>query len=159
MLAVIIILQALCAMFFLADVIIDLSEGGHLDDIHLVFEGVAALALICGVVYLMYELRDLLSRMEAMDVGIRAARGEMTTLIDVFFDQWQLTPSEREIAQFILKGISNEAIAQMRGTAPSTVRAQCTRIYQKAEVDGRAQLLSVFMEELFHAGEAVGKHI
>ena len=40
----------------------------------------------------------------------------------------------------------------MRGTAPGTVRAQCTSIYAKAGVDGRAQLFSVFMEELL-AGE------
>lgn len=36
----------------------------------------------------------------------------------------------------------------MRGTAPGTVRAQCTAVYGKAGVDGRAQLFSVFMEEL-----------
>lgn len=154
-LAIIIVLQALCAMFFFGDVIADLNEGGHLDDVHLTFEAIAALALIGGVIYLMYELRDLLNRMEAMDVGLRAARGEMKNLIDVFFDQWQLTSSEREVALFVLKGIDNETIAKMRGTASSTVRAQCTKIYQKADVDGRAQLLSVFMEELFHAGDKV----
>ena len=148
-LAVIIISQALCAMFFFADVIFDVIEGGHLDDIHLIFEAIAAVALVGGVIYLMRELADLLNRMESMDIGLRAARGEMAILIDAFFDQWKLTSSEREIARLVLKGINNDAIAEMRGTAPSTVRAQCTKIYQKAQVDGRPQLLSVFMEELF----------
>jgi len=152
-LAAIIILQALCAIFFFGDVIIDLNQGGHLDDIHLILEAVAALALITGVIYLMRELRDLLSRMAAMEFGIRAARGEMASLIDALFYQWQLTPSEREIALLVLKGIDNDSIAQMRGTAPGTVRAQCTRVYAKAEVDGRAQFLSIFMEELLHTGE------
>ena len=77
----------------------------------------------------------------------------MTTLIETFFDQWRLTPSEREVALLILKGINNDSIARVRGTAPGTVRAQCTQIYAKAEVDGRAQLLSIFMEELLHASE------
>lgn len=154
MLAAIILLQALCAMFFIGDVLFDLGEGGHLDDIHLIFEGVAALALSAGVIYLMRELRDLLNRMAALDVGIRAARGEMVSLIDSFFDQWGLTPSEREVALFVLKGIDNQSIAEMRGTAPGTVRAQCTRIYAKANVDGRSQLMSIFMEELLHAGKA-----
>jgi DNA-binding CsgD family transcriptional regulator len=36
----------------------------------------------------------------------------------------------------------------MRGTAQGTVRAQCTTLYAKAGVEGRAQLLSIFMEEL-----------
>jgi len=151
-LAAIILLQALCAVFFIGDVIIDLNQGDYLDDVHFYLEAFAALALIAGVFYLMRELRDLLNRMAAMEFGIRAARGEMAKLIDTFFDQWRLTPSEREIALLILKGIDNDSIARMRGTAPGTVRAQCTQIYAKAAVDGRAQFLSIFMEELLHAG-------
>ena len=153
MLAAIILLQALCAMFFVGDVLYDLNQGDHLDDIHLMLEALAAIALTAGVFYLMHELRNLLNRMSAMEFGIRAARGEMATLIDSFFDLWRLTPSEREVALLVLKGIDNDSIAAMRGTAQGTVRAQCTRIYAKAEVDGRAQLLSVFMEELLHAGD------
>ncbi len=152
-LAAIILLQALCAIFFVGDVIFDLSHGDHLDDLHLILEAVAALALCAGVIYLMRELRDLLNRMAAMELGIRAARGEMADLIDAFFDQWRLTPSEREIALMVLKGIDNDSIAKMRGTAQGTVRAQCTRIYAKAQVDGRPQLLSIFMEELLNVGE------
>ena len=152
-LAALILLQALCAMFFIGDVVIDLSQGDHLDDLHLILEAIAALALSAGVIYLMRELRDLINRMAAMELGIRAARGDMSDLIDTFFDQWRLTPSEREIALMVLKGIDNDSIAKMRGTAQSTVRAQCTRIYAKAQVDGRAQLLSIFMEELLHAGD------
>ena len=97
-LAAIILLQALCAMFFIADVILDISMGGSLLETHLFLETVATVGLTAGVIYLMRELRDLLNRMSAMELGIRAARGEMATLIDSFFDQWQLTPSEREIA-------------------------------------------------------------
>ena len=152
-LAALILLQALCTMFFIGDVVIDLGQGDHLDDLHLILEAIAALALSAGVIYLMRELRDLINRMAAMELGIRAARGDMSDLIDGFFDQWRLTPSEREIALMVLKGIDNDSIAKMRGTAQSTVRAQCTRIYAKAQVDGRAQLLSIFMEELLLAGE------
>ena len=152
-LAALILLQALCALFFIGDVIVDVGEGDHLDDLHMILEAVAAVALSAGVIYLMRELRDLINRMAAMELGIRAARGEMANLIDGFFVQWRLTPSEREIALMILKGIDNESIAEMRGTAQSTVRAQCTGIYAKAQVDSRAQLLSIFMEELLHADE------
>lgn len=147
-LAAIILLQALCAMFFIGDVIFDVSEGNRLDDVHLAFEAVAAIALSAGVLFLMRELRDLFDRMEAMDIGIRAARGEMSKLIENFFEDWRLTASERDVALLVLKGIDNESIARMRGTAPGTVRAQCTQIYAKAQVDGRAQLLSLFVEEL-----------
>lgn len=152
-LALLILVQALCAMFFIGDVMMDLGEGDHLDDVHLIFEGMAALALTAGVIYLMRELRDLLDRMAGMEFGIRAARGEMSKLIDGFFSQWGLTASEKEVARLILKGIDNDSIAKMRGTAPGTVRAQSTSIYAKAEVDSRSQFLSIFMEELLHAEE------
>ena len=152
-LAAIILLQALCGLFFVGDVAIDLNKGDHLDDIHMILEAVAALALTVGAIFLMLELRDLINRMAAMDIGIRAARGEMADLIDGFFDQWALTPSERDIGLLILKGLNNEAIARIRGTAPSTVRAQCTQIYAKADVDGRSQLISIFMEELLTTTE------
>lgn len=146
-LAVLIVLQALCAVFFLSDVVHDFLEhdaGG----LHLNVESLAALALTAGVVLMMVELRDILRRMEKMDRGIKAARGDMSDLICCFFDNWGLTPSEREVALLILKGFDNDAIASLRGVASGTVRAQTTRIYAKADVDGRAQLFSIFMEEL-----------
>ena len=147
-LAALIILQALCAMFFVGDVILDFSEGGNLSEIHVVFEAVAALALSAGVLYLMFELRRLMLRMERMDVGLRAARGEMYSIIQAFFDEWALSAAERDVALLLLKGLDNETIASVRGTAKGTVRAQSASVYAKAGVDGRAQLISLFLEEL-----------
>ncbi len=150
-LAAVIVLQALTALFFLYDVISDLLHDGSLDEIHMWIEAVASLALLGGVAFLMVELRRVMNRLALLDRSMRAARGEMADVIDGFFTDWGLTPSERDVALMVLKGIDNEAIAQMRGTAPGTVRAQCTAIYGKAGVDGRAQLFSVFMEELLAA--------
>lgn len=146
-LSLLIVVQALCAVFFMADVVGDFlsAEDGGL---HLDLEAMAALALCAGVALLLVELRDMLRRMDSMDRGLRAARGDMADLIERFFARWSLTPSEREVAMLVLKGFDNEAIAGMRGVAGGTVRAQTARIYAKAGVDGRAQLFSVFMEEL-----------
>jgi DNA-binding CsgD family transcriptional regulator len=74
------------------------------------------------------------------------------TFIENFFERWTLTPSEREVALLVLKGFDNETIADLRDTAQGTVRAQDTKIYAKARVDGRAQLLSIFVEELLDGG-------
>lgn len=147
-LAVIIIAQALCALFFLSDVIADFAEGGHLDSVHLVAETIVTVALTVGVIYLMLELRQLLVRMDHMEIGLRAARGEMVEVIRVFFDRWKLSPAERDVALFLIKGLDNGAIASLRGTAKGTIRAQSTAIYAKAGVVNRAQLVSVFLEEL-----------
>lgn len=152
LLAAVILLQAVAALFFIGDVVEDLRADGRLDGLHMWLELLAALSLLAGVIFLMIELRRLMGRVAILDRSMRAARGEMAEVIDAFFTEWGLTPSERDVALMVLKGVDNETIAQVRGTAPGTVRAQCTSIYSKAGVDGRAQLFSVFMEELL-AGE------
>lgn len=147
-LAALIVAQGLCAAFFIGDVIADIGVDVEESRFHLPLEAFVATVMIFGVIYFMIELRRLLARIAAMDTGLRAARGEMSDVIDGFFTDWALTPAERDVALMVLKGIDNDTIAGLRGTAPGTVRAQCTKIYGKAGVDGRAQLLSVFMEEL-----------
>ena len=147
-LAAVILVQAVTAVFFLADVVSDYLHDGKLEDFHMWLELLATLALIGGVVYLMIELRQVMTRLATLDRSMRAARGEMAEVIDAFFTDWGLTPSERDVALMVLKGIDNETIASLRGTAPGTVRAQCTSVCSKAGVDGRAQLFSVLMEEL-----------
>lgn len=151
-LAAIILVQGLCAMFFVSDAAFDLAGDGRAQGVHMFVEGLASAALLGGVIYLMVELRQLVRRMREMDRGIRAARGEMAELMEGFFDDWDLTPSERDVALMILKGIDNEGIARLRGTAAGTVRAQSARVYAKAGVEGRAQLVSLFVEELFRDG-------
>lgn len=146
-LAALIVVQAVCAVFFLIDVVEDIAE--H-DDArwHLSLEIVATLSLCGGIILLMIELRDMLRRMNRMDRGIRAARGDMAEMISAAFRHWHLTPSESDVAMLVLKGFDNEAIAGIRNVSTGTVRAQTARIYHKAGVESRAQLISLFMEEL-----------
>lgn len=148
MLAAIILLQALCAAFFFGDVVADFKEDKYFNEIHFYMEAGATLVLIVGVVFLMIELRRVMGRMEQLDRGLRGARGEMAKIIDAFFEEWHLTPSEKDVGLLILKGFDNETIAEFRGTAAGTIRAQSTRIYSKAGVESRAQLFSVFLEEI-----------
>lgn len=147
-LAGLILLQAVCALFFTVDVIEDYRHDGQLDGPHMILESIAAVALIGGVIFLMVELRRLLQRMAVMQTGLEVARGNLADVIDAFFEEWQLTNAERDVALMILKGFDNEAIAGLRHTAAGTVRAQATNIYAKSATDGRAQFISLFMEEL-----------
>jgi DNA-binding CsgD family transcriptional regulator len=64
------------------------------------------------------------------------------------FDDWGLTPAERDVALFAIKGLSIADIAQMRSTSEGTVKAQTNAIYRKAGVTGRSQLLSLFIDDL-----------
>lgn len=152
-LAGLILLQGLSALFFVGDVLFDFREDGHLDNPHMLLESIAAVALIAGVVFLMIELRRLLSRMSDMQTGLDIAHGQMATIIGEFFDEWNLTKAEKDVAIMILKGLDNEAIAKVRNTASGTVRAQATSIYAKSQSDGRAQFISLFVEELIAGNE------
>ena len=62
-----------------------------------------------------------------------------------------LTPAERDVAWFTLKGFTNAEIARFRDTSEGTVKAQSYQIYRKAGVAGRPQLLSMFIEDLLDA--------
>ena len=151
-LAGLILVQAICALFFVGDVIEDFREEWQALGPHLVLESIAAVALTSGVVFLMLELRGLLARMSRMQTGLDIAKGHLAEVIDAFFDEWTLTGAERDVALMILKGLDNDSIARLRKTAPGTVRAQATSVYAKSATHGRAQFVSLFMEELM-AGE------
>jgi DNA-binding CsgD family transcriptional regulator len=68
------------------------------------------------------------------------------------FADWGLTPAERDVALFAIKGMSTAEIAALRNTSEGTVKAQTNAIYRKAGVSGRPQLLSLFIEDLMGEG-------
>ena len=85
-----------------------------------------------------------------LDLSIRS--GEFMVLLQERFAEWGLTPSEKDVALFAIKGMSTAEIASLRSTSEGTVKAQTNAIYRKAGVTGRPQLLSVFIEDLMEKG-------
>ena len=149
-------IQAGCAAFFLFDVMADFAgwgEQGFGFDDDLV-ELVVVAGLILGLLYTALELRALLQRQERAEAQLKIASGAFFELLDQSFDQWALTPSERDVALLAIKGLSLAEIADIRQTKQGTIKAQCNAIYQKAGVSGRPQLLSLFIEELMSDGLA-----
>jgi len=147
-LALLIILQSLCALFFIGDAVADLRAGERPDNIHFALEILASIVLVVGVLFMMSQLRSLLGKMDDLNRGIRVARGEMLKVVEELFANWHLSEAESDVALFVLKGIDNKSIARFRDTAEGTVRAQTASIYKKAGVDNRAQLVSLLIEEL-----------
>jgi DNA-binding NarL/FixJ family response regulator len=72
----------------------------------------------------------------------------MSVLIDQQFTQWQLSVSERDVALLLLKGLSHKEIATIRATSEKTVRQQAGQVYEKSNLEGRAQLSAYFLEDL-----------
>jgi DNA-binding CsgD family transcriptional regulator len=148
-LAGILAVQALAAVFFVADVGQDLRWGGWTS--HSALEAVVAMALIVGTGFGALHMRQILNRVHQAETAMSIASGELFDLIEARFADWGLTRSEADVALFTLKGLDVADIADARGSAQGTVRAQLTRVYAKAGVSGRGQLTSLFIEDLMTA--------
>jgi DNA-binding CsgD family transcriptional regulator len=146
LLALLLVIQSLAAVFFLGDVVADIALNGR--DAHLLFEAAVSLALVLGVVYGGLEMRRTIEAMRRKDDAVAAASGDLARVIAEHFARWGLTPAEAEVAMLALKGFDIADIARLRNAAAGTVRAQLANVYAKAGVSGRPQLVSVFIEEL-----------
>ncbi|HTI37707.1 MAG TPA: helix-turn-helix transcriptional regulator [Vicinamibacterales bacterium] len=61
---------------------------------------------------------------------------------EAFARRYGLSPREAEVAELVLRGYGNPAIASMLGIAPATAKRHLTRIFDKIGVDSRTQLVS-----------------
>jgi DNA-binding CsgD family transcriptional regulator len=145
-LAALLAVQALCAVFFVADVVADFRLAGWIS--HTVFEALIAFALFAGVAICALELRRVVEEMRRADAAVSAASGALAEVIGARFASWGLTAAEADVALFALKGFDTSEIADLRGAAAGTVRAQLARVYAKAGVSNRASLIALFLEDL-----------
>lgn len=68
--------------------------------------------------------------------------------IDEQFSVWGLTPSEREVALLLLKGLGHKQVAGATDRSERTVRQHAVSVYQKSGLGGRAELSAFFLEGL-----------
>jgi len=72
----------------------------------------------------------------------------LSVAIDAQLIRWSLSPSEKDVALLLLKGLSLKEIAEIRNTAEKTVRSQSISIYTKSGLAGRSELSAFFLEDL-----------
>ena len=94
-----------------------------------------------------------LKRQATMEDSLRLASGAFMDVVEERFSTWGLTPAERDVALFSIKGFSTAEIAGLRDTSEGTVKAQTNAIYRKAGVSGRSQLLGLFIEDMVNGPE------
>ena len=143
-------IQAICCAYFVYDMVYDLVLPGQatvLGDSDVV-EGIVTVALFLGLAFTATELRQMLRRQSEMTDQLKIASGAFADLLETRFDEWDLTEAERAVAVLALKGYSVAEMAELRATAQGTVKAQCAALYRKADVSGRLQLLSLFLDDL-----------
>jgi DNA-binding NarL/FixJ family response regulator len=150
-------LQVFCAGFFLIDVAADfLASGGELADGHLVVETLAAIALVAAIVLETRWLMWLLRRKAHLERSVSTARAAVQDVIEQHFADWRLTPSEADIANFLVKGLSISEIAAARGSAEGTVKSHLNAIYRKAGATGRGDLMALILDGLMGQGPHSG---
>lgn len=144
------LVQTLGAVSLVADVTGDLLEDPGSPQF--LFEAFVAATLVLGAVFGAFALNRTVQLLRAQDRALAVAQGALSDVIHRQFQTWALTPAERDVGLLALKGLDVAEIAELRGAAQGTVRAQLTRIYQKAGVSGRAQFAAFFVEDLLGAG-------
>jgi DNA-binding CsgD family transcriptional regulator len=143
-----IIAQALCAAFFLYDVAKDIFEASGATVFYLFMETLATVVLIVAALLEARTLRLLVSERAASARSISIARGNIQSVIDAYFVDWTLTPAEIDVASLTIKGMSISEIAELRKSREGTVKTHLNAIYRKAGISGRAQLISMLIEDL-----------
>ena len=151
-LSLFLLVQTVGMVFFVGDVISDFREDPA--SVHVVFEATVTAALVLGILLGTFELRRMIELLQSQEQALEVARGALGDVIDRQFQDWGLTPAERDVGFLALKGLDVAEIAELRGAAQGTVRAQLTRIYSKAGVSGRAQFAAFFVEDLLGQGVA-----
>jgi len=150
------VIIAICEVFFLLDVLADIFQADlaapWID--HNTLESISAVTLAFALLAIGWQIKRLLHEHRDARASVQVASGELLAVIYAKFDAWKLTPSEREVALLLIKGLSTQEISGIRDTRPGTVKSQSSAIYQKADVAGRNELVAYFVEDLL-AGESM----
>ena len=147
----ILLVQAISAVVFVSEIVISvfgLPVAPINWQLREIIELSAAVGLVAGTVFLALALRDARRRRAKAEKALRQARTAFHDLMDERFQDWALTPAERDVALFAIKGFSTQDMAGFRNVSEGTIKAQTAAIYRKAGVNGRPQLLSLFIDEL-----------
>ncbi len=145
------VIQATAALFFTSDTIssiFGLRSRPINWQLREVLEVGAAVGLILGTLLGVIAMTKTHKRSDRIEAQLKAASGAFADLLNERFKGWGLTPAERDVAWFAVKGMTTAEIAALRNTSEGTVKAQSNAIYRKAGVSGRYQLLSQFVDEL-----------
>jgi DNA-binding NarL/FixJ family response regulator len=154
------ILLLMIVFFVGADLFNDSQEG--VKGSHLLLELFIAVGAAAGIVVLMknsfHKNRQLtlsqelvLERGKEVEMWKRESQKYiqgLSSAIDSQLARWSLSPSEKDVALLLLKGLSLKEIAQLRNTAEKTVRSQSVAIYAKSSLSGRSELAAFFLEDL-----------
>lgn len=116
--------------------------------LHEIFTLMTLVGLCVGMYFIIRSHRLAANNTRYLAKQLDAAKGAFQSGIDGYFEQWELSEAEKDIALFTIKGMTISEIAEIRQTKQSTIKTQSSAIYKKAGVSSRSQLVSLLIEEL-----------
>ncbi|WP_022954328.1 helix-turn-helix transcriptional regulator [Leucothrix mucor] len=154
-----IVLLTVTALMNIADFIGDYREQSPAW--HLFQEAFVVIASVGGIAYLLWEvmlrrreieqikqqLQQANTRLSASNEKLKGVQQSYREVIQQQLTDWALTPSERDVAMLLLKGLSFEEIAGVWETKEKTVRQQASMIYRKSGLNGRHEFAAWFFED------------
>lgn len=129
--------------------------------LHMVVDAVVVIISFAGVGYLMWENYRKQQEITQLNTQLHHSHGRISDLhkklqqaskgyVEVIHEQleaWELSPTEKEVALLLLKGLSFDEIAGIRNTKEKTVRQQAIAIYRKSGLNGRHEFAAWFFED------------
>lgn len=149
--AALVAVQAFFSLLFLYDLLqslFSLRAEPLSWEMHEALELAGVLGLLLGFLLGIMVLRKVRQEVNDVSSRLRVASQGFFDLVQDEFTRWQLSPSERDIAMYILKGMSNAEIADMTGKKQGTIKAQCNAVFRKTGLSNRSQFTSYFIEIL-----------
>ncbi|MEP2425549.1 MAG: helix-turn-helix transcriptional regulator [Paracoccaceae bacterium] len=147
---VLILVQVLCGFFFVSDIIADyraVNETGT-SQFYLSIEALATLSICAAIIFEVKYILELLRRKAHLERSVSVASAAMHDVILAHFKSWDLTPSESDVANFLVKGFGISEIADMRGNAEGTIKSHLNSIYRKSGTRNRGEVLSLILDSL-----------
>jgi DNA-binding CsgD family transcriptional regulator len=148
-LIILVILQSLCAAFFVVELVTEVLGLRHWAVSWATREFLqigASVGLVLGAVASIALLRQTLRRVDAVEQQVKVASGLFVDVLQDQFHAWDLSLAEREVALFAVRGYSNAEIAKARGKSEATIKSQLNAIFRKADVPGRTALVCHFID-------------
>ena len=145
------VVQAICVLIFVLDIllsVIGIYPAPLAWSTRELMEIGALIGLLLGLVFGAMLVWRNFADLKAAHARLDRASGAFFDLLNARFDEWGLTAAERDVALFAIKGFTVQDIARLRDTSEGTVKAQTAAIYRRADVSGRPQLLSLFIEDM-----------
>jgi DNA-binding CsgD family transcriptional regulator len=146
--------------FLFLDLFVDLIEGAS--TYHTFVQILVTVSAIVGILWIWRKSLSVAKKLQTKKtkIGFLSEKNKelaygLSLAVDNQFNIWLLTEVEKEIGYFLLKGFSLKEIANYRQTAEITVRQQCARIYEKAQLAGRIELSAFFMEDFLIQPESL----